>query len=101
MSIYFTQFLRPYGRQKLIKIDRSNEIEKIAEIFIGHGGWFECEVLSDGDVSLTACFKRRNGDNDIAIEIVPNGPEVPLAVDKLLLEVDKFLTRRGTKMKLG
>ena len=51
MTIPFTQYLRPNGRQIRVEIARPAEQEA-----------------------------------DVAIELCRNGPEVPLAVDKLIME---------------
>lgn len=98
MSIPFTQYLRPNGRKKPVEIDRSAEIERLANVFITSGGRFECEELNTGVVSLTA-FHPKGGEDgdgdDIAIELVRNGPEVPAAVDKLVITTQRWLQRAG------
>jgi hypothetical protein len=80
MTIPFTQYLRPDGRPTPVEIDRPEDIERMAQRFIDAGGRFECEHLTTGHASLTATW---NGE-DIAIEVVGNGPEVPAAVDRLV-----------------
>lgn len=80
MTIPFTQYVLPHGRQKEITIDRSAEIEAVAMQFLYSGGKFEAEVLLSGEISLTAC---KDGE-DIDIEICPNGPGVGEAVDRLI-----------------
>lgn len=80
----FTQYHLPDGRKSDTGIDRPADIEALAQSFIDRGGWFEAEVLTTGHVSLTACFDMPDGDNDIEIELVPNGPGVPEAVDRLV-----------------
>jgi len=80
MSIEFTQYLRPDGRKEKITIDRPEHVELIAREFIKAGGRFEAEVLSTGEVSLTAHYD----DEDVAIEICANGPAVEPAVDRLV-----------------
>lgn len=84
MSIPFTQYLLPDGRMRSVDVERPPEIEALAEGYIARGGWFECEVLTNGDVSLTACWDREDGDNDVEIEIASNGKEVLEAVDRLV-----------------
>ena len=84
MAIEFTQFLLPNGQRKTVLIERPSEIEALADKFIAGGGWFECEVLTTGQVSLTACMNRDDGDNDLEIEVVNNGPDVVDAVDRLV-----------------
>jgi hypothetical protein len=66
----------------------------LAREFIEAGGWYESEMLGDyKTVSLTACWNREDGDNDIAIEIVPNGPAVVDAVEAVVRESIVFLQR--------
>ena len=86
MSIHFTQYLRPDGRPKSVHINRPQEIETKAKQIFKAGFSFECEHLSTGDVSLTIVNKAK--EEDVAIEIVPNGPDVPKAVDKLIMEFE-------------
>jgi hypothetical protein len=87
MSIPFTQYLRPDGRTRDEWIDgRPPEIEQLAQQFIAAGGKFEAEVLTTGYVSLTAVFEMNDEMEDIAIRVVPNGPEVLTAVDELVRE---------------
>lgn len=91
MSVPFTQFMMPDGRKVKVSIEMSNEIEQLARKFIIAGGWFECEMLSDKTmVSLTACWHRPDGDNDVESELVPNGPEVPKAVERLIRRAAAF-----------
>lgn len=81
--IPFTQYLRPHGRPREIQIERPLEIEQRAQDLIKRGVRFEAEQLTTGEVSLTAHYN----DEDIAIEICENGPEVPPAVDRLVQSV--------------
>lgn len=87
MSIPFTQYLRPDGRKRQVEIDMEPETETLARKFIDAGGWFEVEELSTGHASLTACAYVNDEPQDIDIEVVPNGPAVPDAVDRLVRRV--------------
>lgn len=79
-EIPFTQYLRPNGRTTDATIDRPKEIYDKAMDIIKAGYRFEAEVLSTGHVSLTIY---KNGvDHDI--EVVENGPKVPVAVDQMI-----------------
>lgn len=80
-EINFTQYLRPDGRAVPVRIARPVEIAAKAEAIIARGFRFECEQLSSGDVSLTITDP---DEGDMDIEVVPNGPEVPAAVDRLI-----------------
>ena len=83
--IKFTQYLRPDGRAKEMLIDRPDEIANKAQAFIDQGGRFDIEMLMTGDVSITAEITDHEGEvKTIAQEIVPNGLEVPIAVDRLV-----------------
>jgi hypothetical protein len=79
-EIPFTQFLRPDGRRAQVAIDRPPEIAALAEKIIAAGYRFECEHLTTGHASITIS----NDDEDRAIEVVMNGPQVPAAVDRLI-----------------
>lgn len=54
MSIPFTQFLRPDGRQRATSIDRPAEVEGLAQHLRKVGVRFEVEELTTGEVSLEA-----------------------------------------------
>ena len=86
--IPFRQYMRPNGRQVETGIDRPEEIEAKAQAIIEAGHRFELEHLGTAlglpDVSLTIFNLEK--EMDVAIELCRNGPEVPAAVDKLILE---------------
>ena len=85
MSIPFTQYLLPNGRKRAEQIDRSPEIEAIAHKFIDSGGWFECEILTTGKVSLTACYNVDGEPQDLLCTFTENVPGVlEEAVDRLV-----------------
>ena len=88
MSIPFIQFLRPDGRRKDETIDRPEHIERAALSLFERGVRFEAEVLMDGSVSLEAVGPEdEDGDpTSLALEVVPNGPGVAEAVDRLVLK---------------
>jgi hypothetical protein len=84
-AIQFTQYKRPNGRAVPVWIERPAEIAAKADAIIARGLRFECEHLTTGDVSLTITDP---DEGDIDIEVVANGPDVPLAVDRLILRQD-------------
>jgi hypothetical protein len=92
MSIPFTQFLRPNGRQRFATIDRPEEIEAQALAVIRAGGRFTAEVLRTGHASIACEYE----DEDIAIEVVMNGPKIPEAVDKVVKSAYKQLVEKET-----
>jgi hypothetical protein len=79
-DITFTQFLRPFGRPTPVSINRPDDISSKAVEIRERGFRFECEELWTGEVSLTIS----NDDGDHDIEVVPNGPDVPAAVDRMI-----------------
>jgi len=90
--IPFTQYILPDGRREHVEISRP-EVAPLADRFIEAGGKFECEMLNDyKTISLTAAFETGDaGWQDIAIKLVPNGPEVPHAVSALVEAAVQFL----------
>jgi hypothetical protein len=81
-EIEFTQYLRPDGRTRKIYIERSEPIVQMARVIQAEGYCFECEELMTGMVSLTIS----DGEQDVAIEVCQNGPEVVEAVDRMIKE---------------
>lgn len=82
-AIRFTQYLRPDGRRTPVSIERPAEVAAKARAIIAAGYRLECECL--GDRGDNVSFTITNNDADHACEVVPNGPGVPDAVDKLIL----------------
>ena len=93
MAIPFTQFLIPDGRTREVSIARSKEVERKAQQILAAGFVFECEHLSTGDVSFTITDGAKG---DVAVEICPNGPAVPEAVDRLVGDFDLEVNRRSS-----
>lgn len=79
-DIAFTQYLRPNGRRTEVTIDRPDDIASLAQKIVERGFRFECEELTTGHASLTIA----GPDDDEDIEVVKNGPEVPIAVDRMI-----------------
>lgn len=84
MAIPFTQYLLPNGRRHETSVKRPDEIEALARDFIKRGGRYECEVLSTGEVSLTAVKAVDGEEQDVEIVVCPNGPSVGERVDELV-----------------
>lgn len=82
MSIPFTQFLRPDGAVRSMRVDRPPDIEALVQRIIGFGYRFECEELATGQVSLTVTDPVE--EEDIEVELSENGPPVLEAVDRLV-----------------
>lgn len=84
-DIEFTQYLMPHGRQIAVRIECPEDVAAKARGIIAAGFRFECEMLNDyTTISLTIVGDKA----DHAIEVVPNGPEVPKAVDRMILDFD-------------
>ncbi len=82
-EIPFTQFMYPNGHKVETGIDRPTEVWAKAMALIAQGFRFEAEVLqSSGEISLTIA----DDEEDLAIQVCPNGPEVETAVDKLIMD---------------
>jgi len=101
-EIAFTQYKLPRGTRECVTIDRPDPIAKKAAELIASGCWFDIEILRSGAVSMT-CERNVPCSNDpddlemepriVSIRIVPNGPEVPAAIDELV--GDAWLLIRG------
>lgn len=87
----FTQYILPHGRREPVSIERPDEIEALAKQFIDSGGRYECEVLTTGHVSLTAVHTVDDEEQDVAIEVCANGPDVPVRVDQLVRKSIEFI----------
>ncbi|MDJ0512782.1 MAG: hypothetical protein QNJ62_04995 [Methyloceanibacter sp.] len=81
-EIEFTQYIAPHGRTKTITIFRPQDIADKAAAILSQGFRFEAEIVPGlgNMVSLTIA----DDEMDHAIEVVPNGPGVGEAVDRLI-----------------
>ena len=84
-DIPFTQYLRPNGRAVDIYFQAPDHVFLKAEQLIADGFKFEVEVLTTGEISLTVS----DGEEDIAIELFPNGPGIEKHVEALVDEACK------------
>lgn len=80
LTIPFTQYVRPDGRKRPVDAPADRETYDLAQQVIAAGMRFECEVLTTGQVSLTVAHR----DEDVAIELSPNGPEIDEALQRLV-----------------
>lgn len=67
-------------------VQRPQEIEDLARFLVANDCRFEIEVLTTGEVSMEI-VRRKTPESEpetLALEICPNGPEVPIAVDKMI-----------------
>jgi hypothetical protein len=91
MPIPFTQYIRPHGERKRIEIRRPDAIEAMAQELQAKGYTFSCEDTGKrtrGIISFTV-ESPHEGEGDIVIKLVRNGPAVPVAVDELVKEAYK------------
>ena len=80
VMIPFTEYRLPNGAQHNTGVECSADVEELAQHCITRGVRFEVEILTTGEVSLAA-----EGDDDTyAMEVVPNGPGVREAVERLV-----------------
>jgi hypothetical protein len=82
LDIPFTQYLLPDGRKKEVVISRPQGIYDKAMAIIAAGYCFEIEILNNGLIHMTVSDKKK--EEDLTCEVVPNGPEVPVAVDRMI-----------------
>lgn len=78
--VSYTQYMAPHGRRVQRTMSVEGTVKLKANTVETMGGRFEAEVLSTDEVSLTVAYD----DDDIAMEIVPNGPKVLEAFDRLV-----------------
>jgi hypothetical protein len=85
-DIPFTQYLRPNGRQVQVFFQcQDPAVADKAQRILAAGYRLECEELLTGEVSLTI----GNEEEDLAWQLCPNGPEVPRAVSRLIMDFPK------------
>ena len=89
-DVPFTHYLRPDGRRREVLVDRPAEISAQADAIIAVGFRFECEELMDGTVSLTIA----GDEDDVEIELCPNGPAVLAAVDRMISRFAAHLAKQ-------
>lgn len=75
----------PNGKRSLQEIVRGRNVDMKAAEFIDHAGRFLIEIMPDGQVHLMAIIDLAEGCTKVAEEFCPNGPELPEAVDRLVL----------------
>ena len=82
--IPFTRFTLPDGEKSPGSFERPDEIEVMAQALLKAGYTFELEELRNGSIHMD-CTHRWE-DMPAALELVPDGPEVPQAVDRLVTQ---------------
>ena len=95
--IYFTQYLRPDGRTKRIKVERPENVETLARELVEGGAKFELEQLTTGQVSLE-CLIPESETREIqtlSSALCDNGPGILDAVDDLIQRAYTTAHNRG------
>tara|TARA_Y100000310_G_scaffold323280_1_gene383413 strand:+ start:1335 stop:1667 length:333 start_codon:yes stop_codon:yes gene_type:complete len=83
--IIVTQHLRPNGETRKLQIERTREIEDLAEELDDHYVELACELLPSDKVFI--CSEK---DGVVIFStLVPNGPGVPCILDSLIKETHK------------
>jgi hypothetical protein len=81
--IVFTQFLRPNGTPHLVDFPvQDREIRAMADDILAKDLTFTCEELMNGMAVFYITDERKGV--DVAIEMCPNGPDVPDTVHKMI-----------------
>lgn len=81
MIAKFTQYLRPNGRQVPAEFTIADDLAGHLHLIHSVGLQLAAEVLTTGHVSFTI---ENSDSDDFDSELVPNGPEVPVAIDRLI-----------------
>lgn len=98
----FTQYMRPDGRKKPVEFDVPDDVDQEvvdqANRFIAAGGRYECEVLSTGACSFTACHPLVP-DEDVAIEVaMTNGPPVVERIVALIKKTAAWMDANSARL---
>jgi len=76
----------PDGSRLGREISRPAAIEGLAKEFVTAAGRYLLEIQKDGQVKLMAIIDTAQGCTEVATEFTDNGPKLPQAVDRLVLE---------------
>ncbi|MFH0982796.1 MAG: hypothetical protein V2A79_14830 [Planctomycetota bacterium] len=82
MKVMFRQYMRPDGRQVPIYVDLDSSFADQVQRIRDDGCRLEAEVLTTGVVSFT--IYDPSTEDDVACELVENGPGVLAAVERLI-----------------
>jgi hypothetical protein len=92
-DIPFVQFLLPHGQRRPMIFKGTRELAQIAADIRARGYEFHAEILTTDEVSLT-CFNVE-AEEDVAIELCPNGPEVLAGVERLIRSAKEEIRADG------
>jgi hypothetical protein len=97
-SVDFTQFLFPDGRLRDTSVDVPDDVAALAGELRAAGWSFEIECHPrTGLVHADCC----DDEEPIADETCPNGPEVPVMVERLIRAAHAEWARRGKPKAQG
>jgi len=82
MTVDLTQYMMPDGRQVPVTINLDESLRPQYDRMKEDGRRFAAEMLRTSEISLT--IEDIQEEEDIDIRIVPNGPEVPTAMEDML-----------------
>lgn len=94
-AVKFTQYLMPDGRTREQTIDLPQAVYDKACLIYQAGFHLACEILSTGMISLT--IEDRAHEFDVACVVCHNGPDVPITVQKMIMDFDIEATLEGRK----
>jgi hypothetical protein len=80
MTVEVTQYMRPDGRQVRMETDISDAFCAPYQAIKMRGWRIAAEYLTTGEISITV----EDEEQDLACEVVTNGPEVPLAIERCI-----------------
>lgn len=83
MTVEVTQYLRPFGHRVLMTTEINNAFEAPYNVIRGRGWNIAVEAIDD-NVSITV--EDRASGQDVAAEVVPNGPEVQRGIERVLAD---------------
>jgi hypothetical protein len=82
MIVEVTQYMRPDGRKVKMLTPIHDSFQAPYDVIKMRGWRIAAEVLTDGMVSVAV----EDDEQDLANEIVENGPEIPRAIERVLAE---------------
>jgi hypothetical protein len=90
--VQLTQFIYPNGQPKPVEFEASEGSERMAAELTAVGWRFECECNPRTQAVMLDCC---DADGQLACKLVPNGPDVPPALEALVAEAWAEWVKRG------
>jgi hypothetical protein len=95
-DVPFTQYLMPNGRRENVTLSVDGETYPKARQILDAGYRFEVEMLSDMNTVSATIFDPEK-EEDVAICLAPNGPEVPARIKAMILKFNIPAKRAATE----